>query len=247
MQANKNAFFYVIDRITGQFISAQPFSQVTWAKGIDQKTGRPIVNEEAYYGTDADPDLAGRRRRAQLVADVVQSDVRSRLHPDVNEQQLLVRGGAEVRPAAGPHDRHGAAGASSGAPASPGDRTAADRRTRRTRRAGRVGSRRTADALAQAWRRRHRRRHDDDRGQPGVPGAQRRTSARLQRRQGREAAGDSDRPAQRHGTADHLSRGRQAVRRADGWRRQRGAWQRGTRKQCDAVLAEAVDVRARGP
>jgi quinohemoprotein ethanol dehydrogenase len=53
MQANKNAFFYVIDRLTGQFISAQPFSYVTWAKGIDQKTGRPIVNDEAYYGTDA--------------------------------------------------------------------------------------------------------------------------------------------------------------------------------------------------
>ena len=52
MQANKNAFFYVIDRITGQFISAQPFSYVTWAKGID-KNGRPIVNEEAFYGTDA--------------------------------------------------------------------------------------------------------------------------------------------------------------------------------------------------
>jgi quinohemoprotein ethanol dehydrogenase len=53
MQANKNAFFYVVDRITGEFISAQPFSFVTWAKGVDQKTGRPIVNEEAYYGTDA--------------------------------------------------------------------------------------------------------------------------------------------------------------------------------------------------
>jgi quinohemoprotein ethanol dehydrogenase len=52
MQANKNAFYYVIDRITGQFISAQPFSRVTWAKGIDQKTGRPIVNPEAYYGTE---------------------------------------------------------------------------------------------------------------------------------------------------------------------------------------------------
>jgi quinohemoprotein ethanol dehydrogenase len=52
MQANKNAFFYVIDRITGQFISAQPFSKVTWARGIDQKTGRPIVNPEAYYGTE---------------------------------------------------------------------------------------------------------------------------------------------------------------------------------------------------
>ncbi len=51
MQANKNAFYYVIDRITGQFISAQPFSQVNWAKGIDPQTGRPIVNAEARYGT----------------------------------------------------------------------------------------------------------------------------------------------------------------------------------------------------
>ena len=42
----------MIDRITGQFISAEPFSKVTWAKGIDQKTGRPIVNPEAYYGTE---------------------------------------------------------------------------------------------------------------------------------------------------------------------------------------------------
>jgi PQQ-dependent dehydrogenase (methanol/ethanol family) len=53
MQANKNAFFYVLDRVTGQFISAEPFSHVTWAKGIDPKTGRPIVNDAAFYGTDA--------------------------------------------------------------------------------------------------------------------------------------------------------------------------------------------------
>jgi PQQ-dependent dehydrogenase (methanol/ethanol family) len=52
MQANKNAFFYVIDRLTGEFISAGPFSRVTWAKGIDQKTGRPIVNAAANYGTE---------------------------------------------------------------------------------------------------------------------------------------------------------------------------------------------------
>ena len=49
MQANKNGFYYVIDRITGAFISAQPFAQVTWAKGIDQETGRPIINPEAHY------------------------------------------------------------------------------------------------------------------------------------------------------------------------------------------------------
>jgi quinohemoprotein ethanol dehydrogenase len=53
MQANKDGFYYVIDRVTGEFISAQPFSKVTWAKGIDQKTGRPIVNPESRYGTEA--------------------------------------------------------------------------------------------------------------------------------------------------------------------------------------------------
>jgi quinohemoprotein ethanol dehydrogenase len=49
MQANKNGFYYVIDRVTGSFISAQPFATVTWAKGIDQETGRPIINPEAHY------------------------------------------------------------------------------------------------------------------------------------------------------------------------------------------------------
>jgi quinohemoprotein ethanol dehydrogenase len=53
MQANKNGFFYVIDRLTGEFISAGPFSRVNWAKGIDPKTGRPIVNPQALYGLDA--------------------------------------------------------------------------------------------------------------------------------------------------------------------------------------------------
>src|SRR5262245_57338027 len=49
MQANKNGFYYVLDRVTGSFISAQPFATVTWAKGIDPETGRPIVNPEAHY------------------------------------------------------------------------------------------------------------------------------------------------------------------------------------------------------
>ena len=59
MQANKNGFFYVLDRITGEFISAQPFSRVTWAKGIDQKTGRPIINNEVKYGTNPVPVSPG--------------------------------------------------------------------------------------------------------------------------------------------------------------------------------------------
>jgi PQQ-dependent dehydrogenase (methanol/ethanol family) len=59
MQANKNGFFYVLDRTTGEFISAQPFSRVTWAKGIDQKTGRPIINAEVKYGEDPVPVSPG--------------------------------------------------------------------------------------------------------------------------------------------------------------------------------------------
>ena len=43
LQANKNGFFYVLDRRTGEFLSAAPFvSGITWARGIDAKSGRPI-------------------------------------------------------------------------------------------------------------------------------------------------------------------------------------------------------------
>lgn len=41
MQAPKNGFFFVIDRVTGEFISAENFVEVAWATGYD-KNGRPI-------------------------------------------------------------------------------------------------------------------------------------------------------------------------------------------------------------
>ncbi|MCB2059297.1 MAG: PQQ-dependent dehydrogenase, methanol/ethanol family [Novosphingobium sp.] len=49
MQAPKNGFFYVIDRTTGEFISAEPFAKVTWAEKIDYKTGRPVENPGIRY------------------------------------------------------------------------------------------------------------------------------------------------------------------------------------------------------
>jgi quinohemoprotein ethanol dehydrogenase len=52
MQASKNGFFYVLDRATGEFLSAQAFSRVNWASGFD-KSGRPQVNPEAFYGKEA--------------------------------------------------------------------------------------------------------------------------------------------------------------------------------------------------
>jgi alcohol dehydrogenase (cytochrome c) len=39
--ANRNGFFYVLDRATGQFLSGQPFVKLNWASGLDAK-GRPI-------------------------------------------------------------------------------------------------------------------------------------------------------------------------------------------------------------
>ena len=51
MQASKNGFFYVLDRQTGEFISGTPFvSGITWATGLDPKTGRPIESPTAYDG-----------------------------------------------------------------------------------------------------------------------------------------------------------------------------------------------------
>ncbi len=51
MQAPKNGFFYVLDRATGELISAEPYVAMNWATGIDRATGRPIMNPEANYGT----------------------------------------------------------------------------------------------------------------------------------------------------------------------------------------------------
>jgi len=47
--APKNGFLYVIDRLTGKLISAKPYVPVTWAKGIDAATGRPIENPGIRY------------------------------------------------------------------------------------------------------------------------------------------------------------------------------------------------------
>ncbi|WP_276306897.1 PQQ-dependent dehydrogenase, methanol/ethanol family [Novosphingobium sp. PC22D] len=49
MQAPKNGFFYVIDRETGKLISAKNFVPMNWARGVDMKTGRPIMNPAARY------------------------------------------------------------------------------------------------------------------------------------------------------------------------------------------------------
>jgi PQQ-dependent dehydrogenase (methanol/ethanol family) len=49
MQAPKNGFFYVLDRATGELLSAEPYVPVTWASHVDLATGRPVETAESNY------------------------------------------------------------------------------------------------------------------------------------------------------------------------------------------------------
>lgn len=49
IQAPKNGYFYILDRTTGELLSAEPYADVTWSKGVDIKTGRPIEAPGAHY------------------------------------------------------------------------------------------------------------------------------------------------------------------------------------------------------
>ena len=59
--ANRNAFYYVLDRSSGEFIAGRPYAKQTWAKGLDDR-GRPIVipgTEPSEAGTLVWPNLNG--------------------------------------------------------------------------------------------------------------------------------------------------------------------------------------------
>jgi alcohol dehydrogenase (cytochrome c) len=60
-QANRNAFYYVLDRETGQFIAGMAYAKQTWAKGLGAK-GRPIElpnNEPTSKGNLIYPSITG--------------------------------------------------------------------------------------------------------------------------------------------------------------------------------------------
>ena len=59
--ANRNAFYYVLDRETGEFLHGSEYSKQTWAEGLDD-AGRPIVipnTEPTEEGTLVWPSLQG--------------------------------------------------------------------------------------------------------------------------------------------------------------------------------------------
>ena len=54
MHADRNGFFYVIDRTNGKLVRAYPFGKVNWATHVDMNTGRPV---------ETDVQSASQRRR----------------------------------------------------------------------------------------------------------------------------------------------------------------------------------------
>ena len=47
LQAPKDGFFYVLDRATGELLSAEKFAPATWASAVDLKTGKPQIDDAA--------------------------------------------------------------------------------------------------------------------------------------------------------------------------------------------------------
>jgi alcohol dehydrogenase (cytochrome c) len=59
--ANRNGFYYVLDRVTGEFLRGTPYARQTWARGLDAR-GRPLVipgTEPSESGTLVWPSLQG--------------------------------------------------------------------------------------------------------------------------------------------------------------------------------------------
>jgi PQQ-dependent dehydrogenase (methanol/ethanol family) len=53
VRPGRNGFMYILDRRTGEVLSAEPYGVVNWATGIDLKTGRPVLNPDKATGNRA--------------------------------------------------------------------------------------------------------------------------------------------------------------------------------------------------
>ena len=52
MQAPKNGFFYILDRATGELLSADKYVLANWASHVDLSTGRPVETGDGDYSTE---------------------------------------------------------------------------------------------------------------------------------------------------------------------------------------------------
>jgi quinohemoprotein ethanol dehydrogenase len=97
MQANKNGFFYVLDRASGELLSAKPFTYINWASGVDMKTGRPVTTPQSDWYDLAQEYLPCMVGRSHLESHVLERADASRVHPGHRHAERLGGPRAERR------------------------------------------------------------------------------------------------------------------------------------------------------
>ena len=154
VQANRNGFFYVLDRTDGRFLLGKQYAKnVTWASGLTAE-GRPIVvpnMEPSLEGKRVCPSLDG---VVELVLHVVQSGDRAVLRADQRQVRRVHQNADGVGSRQGLHGRLVQTGAGRAGAAHP----PRDRHSDRENRLGAAADRRRRLVGRHAE---HRRRHRD--------------------------------------------------------------------------------------
>ncbi len=212
---SRNGFYYTLDRASGQFLRADQYQEkVTWTKGIDPKTGKPIdydpnLDVQTYAGIGVRRGKAGqelcpwwsgaptffpptyRRQAHGRLCGGRRRLLRRHLDQDPDGRKSRLGRAAHVLLRAGPHQ--------------------CARRAVGGRRAHRQGDRQGT------VRDPERVRHAEHRRRPVVQRPSYRTFRRLRRRYAQGSVELRPRHAD-HGAADELQRQRQAVHRGGGGR-----------------------------
>ena len=82
---NRNGFYYVLDRITGEFLTGVPFVELDWAQGLTD-AGRPILSNIAKVSTAGRRTKPGHRWRDELAKLGLRSEARIDIRSRGREQ-----------------------------------------------------------------------------------------------------------------------------------------------------------------
>ena len=159
LHADRNGFFYVLDRTNGELLLAKPFARkISWASGIDAK-GRPIELPGNVPTPEGTRHLPRHSRRSQLDVHGVQSGHRSVLRNDHRKLRHLPKHAVRSEsPAAGCEcPRRRAAAICSACPAAIRPPLPASHRD--GNRQGSLGDRTESPHAQLRWSAFHRRRH----------------------------------------------------------------------------------------
>ena len=106
LQANRNGYFYVLDRVTGEYLSGTPYREDHHV-GLGSHEGR-TADRRAEHGADAGraAGLPVARGRVELVLGVVQPAHGSLLRADQRQVRDLHARGSDVGSGQGLHGRH---------------------------------------------------------------------------------------------------------------------------------------------